>query len=193
MWRALDPKPMVLGPVPPPMSERGREVDREFTNVGPGPDEVALSDLADGVAFLVVFLQRDHYCANCRQQVQAVKARYEEFRERDAEVVSVVPEPEHRVAAWQDRFTLPFPLLSDPEASVGGAFDQPVRFGFLGAWSDFLGRMPEVVLLDAREGTLQPAWSHTGGSAADRPPVEDVIAALDEHREGAPAEGGEGG
>ena len=159
-------------------------LERTLRNVGAGPAETSLAELAGGQDFLVVLLQRDHYCTNCREQVQTVKDRYEDFRARDAEVVSVVPEPAHRVAAWQDRFDLPYPLLADPDASAGDALDQPVRFGFLGDWSDFLGRMPEVVLLDAREGTPEAAWVHRGRSTFDRPDVVDILARIDELRNG---------
>jgi len=153
-------------------------------NVGPGADPLSLSALAGEHDFVVVLLQRDHYCTNCREQVQAVAERYDAFRERDAEVVSVVPEPREKVRAWQDSYDLPFPLLADPDVAVGEAYDQPVRFGFLGEWSDFLGRMPEAVLLDCRGDAPAVAWSYAGRSTFDRPAVDDLLAAIDDHREG---------
>ncbi|MFB6088040.1 MAG: peroxiredoxin family protein [Haloarculaceae archaeon] len=150
-------------------------------NVGPGPDPCSLSDLADD-EFVVVYLQRDHYCTNCRKQVQSVADRYDEFRERDAEVVSVVPEPRDKVREWQDSYDLPYPLLADPDTTVGDTFDQPVRFGFLGDLSDFLGRMPEVVVIDTR-GDPEVAWTDRSSSTFDRPDVDDVLAELDRLRE----------
>ncbi len=148
-------------------------------NVGPGPDPCSLSDLAADHDAVLVLLQRDDRCIKCREQVQAVAERYDAFRERDCEVVSVVPEPRETVAAWQDRYDLPYPLLADPDASWGAAYDQPVRFGPLGRWSDFLGRMPEAVLLDCRAAP-EVAWSHSGRSTFDRPSVDDLLAAVDE-------------
>ena len=158
------------------------DLDRTLRNVGAGPASLSLGDLAAGHDFLAVFLQRDHYCTNCREQVQSIKDRYEDFRAREAEPVSIVPEPSHRVAAWQDRFDLPYPLLADPEAGAGDAFGQPVRFGWLGSWSDFLGRMPAVVLLDVRDGDPEIAWVHRGTSTFDRPALDEVLAAIDECR-----------
>jgi len=154
-----------------------------LANVGPGPDPLSLAALADDNDFVVVLLQRDHYCTNCREQVQTVAERYGEFRERGAEVVSVVPEPRENVQAWQDSYDLPYPLLADPDVAVGEAYDQPVRFGFLGEWSDFLGRMPEAILLDCRGDEPAVAWSYAGRSTFDRPAVDDLLAALDEHRD----------
>lgn len=95
--------------------------------------------------------QRDHYCTNCRKQVQAFTARIEEFHERDAE--------------------------------VGEAYDQPVRFGFLDDVSDFLGRMPEAVVLDLWDDEPEIAWAYRGRSTFDRPEVEDLLAELDGLRE----------
>lgn len=150
-------------------------------NAGVGPDPFSLSALPEDVAFVVVLFQRDHYCTNCREQVQAVKHRYHEFHDRATEVVSVVPEPAHRVRAWQDRFDLPYPLLADPEAAAGEVFGQPVRFGWLGSWSDFLGRMPEAVLVDGRGDDPEVVWTHRGASTFDRPEVDDLLARVDDH------------
>lgn len=152
-------------------------------NVGPGPDPRSLADLANEDDFVAVYLQRDHLCTNCRKQVQQVADRYEQFRDRGAEVVSIVPEPRERVRSWQDSYDLPYPLLADPDATAGETFDQPVRFGFLGDLSDFLGRMPEVVVVDGRGDDPTVAWSYSGRSTFDRPSVDDVLAAVDDLRE----------
>jgi len=153
--------------------------DLSLPNVAAGPDPFSLSSLPASVSFAVLFLQRDHYCTNCRSQVQALADRYEAFRERDAEVISIVPEPVDRVAGWQSDYDLPFPLLADPDAAAGTAYDQPVRFGPLGRLSDFLGRMPAAVVVDRRGTEPTVAYAHRGSSTFDRPDVDDVLAELD--------------
>lgn len=165
------------------MARTRTTIDFTLPNVGPGPDPLALSDLVAGHDFVVVYLQRDHLCTNCRKQVQQVADRYGEFRERNAEVVSVVPEPREKVQTWQDSYDLPYPLLADPDAAAGETFDQPVRFGFLGELSDFLGRMPEAVVVDTRDGDPTVGWSYAGRSTFDRPSIDDVLDALDDFRE----------
>jgi peroxiredoxin Q/BCP len=150
----------------------------ELDNVGPGPDPLSLSALGEEADAVVVLLQRDHYCTNCRQQVQSVADRYDEFRERNAEMVSIVPEPRERVAEWQSSYDLPFPLLADPDATAGETYDQPVRFGFLGDLFDFVGRMPEAVIVDLQEEPTV-AWSHAGSSTFDRPSIDDLLDRLD--------------
>jgi len=151
----------------------------ELRNVGAGPDPFVLSAAADANDFLLLLFQRDHLCTNCREQVQAVAARYEGFRDRGCDVVSIVPEPPGKVRSWQDSYDLPFALLADPDTRVSGEYDQPVRFGPLGRLSDFLGRMPKAVLLDCRGDEPTVAYTHEGSSTWDRPAVDDLLAAVD--------------
>ena len=154
-----------------------------LTNVAAGPDPFSLSALDDDIEFAVLFFQRDHYCTNCRKQVQQLADHVDAFRERNAEIVSIVPEPVERVQSWQDSYELPYPLLADPEAEVGAAYDQPVRFGLLGRFSDFFGRMPEVVIVDRRGSEPEIAYVHQGRSTFDRPDIDELLAELDSRRE----------
>lgn len=156
--------------------------DFSLPNVAAGPDPFSLSDLADDIAFAVLFFQRDHYCTNCRKQVQQLSDRIDAFHDRDAEVISIVPEPTERVEVWQERYDLPYPLLADPETEAGDAYDQPVRFGILGRFSDFFGRMPEVVIVDRRGTDPEVAYVHRGSSTFDRPDVDELLTELDELR-----------
>jgi peroxiredoxin Q/BCP len=152
-------------------------------NAAVGPDPFSLSALPDEVELVALFLQRDHYCTNCRQQVQELAERYDAFGTRDTEVVSIVPEPLDKVAEWQDSYDLPYPLLADPDATVGDAYGQPVRFGVLGKLSDFFGRMPAVVIVDRRPTAPAIAYAHEGSSTFDRPEIDELLARLDELRE----------
>ena len=163
--------------------ERGI-ADFSLPNVAAGPDPFSPVDLPDDVSFVLLFFQRDHYCTNCRSQVQALADRIDAFHERGAEVVSIVPEPVDRLEEWQSRYELPYPLLADPDAAVGDAFDQPVRFGILGEYSDFFGRMPAVVVLDRRGEELDVVSAHRGRSTFDRPDIDELLAELDEIRDG---------
>jgi peroxiredoxin Q/BCP len=151
-------------------------------NAAAGPDPFSLAGLPSDVRFVVLFFQRDHYCTNCRSQVRAIAERVDAFRTRGAEPVSVVPEPLDRVAEWQAEYDLPYPLLADSEASVADAYDQPVRFGLLGDFSDFLGRMPRVVVVD-RSGTgPEVVYTYSGRSTFDRPEIDELLDVIDEGR-----------
>jgi peroxiredoxin Q/BCP len=95
-----------------------------------------------------------------------------------------VPESVERVESWQASYDLPFPLLADPEIEAGEAYDQPVRFGILGRFSDFFGRMPEVVIVDRRGESPTVEYVHKGSSTFDRPEIDDLLAELDGLRDG---------
>ena len=166
------------------MSRSQEVADVSLPNVAVGPDPFSLSALPEDVAFVVLFFQRDHYCTNCRKQVQQLAARVDEFRDRGADVVSIVPEPVERVESWQDSYDLPFALLADPEIEAGEAYDQPVRFGILGRFSDFFSRMPEVVIVDRRGDTPTIEYVHKGSSTFDRPEIDDILGEIDDLRDG---------
>jgi peroxiredoxin Q/BCP len=152
----------------------------ELPNVGAGPDPLVFAEVTADHDFVLLLFQRDYYCTNCRKQVQAIRDRYDDFAQRDVEVVSIVPEPVEKVREWQDSYDLPFPLCADPDAEVSGEYDQPVRFGVLGKLSDFFGRMPKAVLLDCRGENVEIAYSHEGSSTWDRPEVEELLATIDD-------------
>jgi peroxiredoxin Q/BCP len=170
------------------------KLDFELPNAGTGPDPLTLSDLADDSRndALVLLFHRDYHCRNCRQQVEQVADRYGEFRERDAAVVSILPESRGKAEKWQGKYHLPFPLVADEEKSVAEQYGQPTRFGKLGKLFDLVGRMPQTVILDARDKIpgaqdeipdaregLRLYAVHRGDSPTDRPSVDDVLAMVD--------------
>ncbi len=156
--------------------------DFDLQNVGAGPERLSIQSLAAEQEFVLLLFQRDHYCTNCREQVQTVADRYQAFRDRNTAVVSIVPEPAEKLAQWQAKYDLPFALCADPDAEFSNQYDQPVRFGVLGKLSDFFGRMPKAVLLDCRDGEPTVVYSHEGSSTWDRPSIDDLLAAIDDNR-----------
>lgn len=153
--------------------------DFSLPNAAVGPDPFTLSSLPEDIRFVVLFFQRDHYCTNCRQQVTELADNYNAFRARDTEIVSIVPEPLEKVKSWQDSYNLPYPLLADPDAAAGDAYNQPVRFGILGKISDFFGRMPAVVIVDRHKDEPEIAYGYEGSSTFDRPEIDELLAVID--------------
>ena len=159
-----------------PTIEGSPAPDFSLPNVGAGPDPYAPADAAADRDALLLLFQRDYYCGNCREQVAAGAARYDEFVAAGAEVASVLPESVERTRDWQGVVDLPYPVLADPGGETGDAYDQPTRFGALGNLFDLVGRMPLAVVLDLRgESTVAAAFP--GERPADRPAVDDLIAA----------------
>ncbi|SHG83410.1 redoxin domain-containing protein [Halobaculum gomorrense] len=153
-------------------------------NLGPGPDPYGLADAATDNDALLLLFQRDYLCGNCRKQVARVKTRYEEFAAVDAEVASVLPESPERTRDWQESVELPYPVLADPDGETSDAYDQPVRFGVLGNLFDLVGRMPLALVVDLRdEPTIASAFP--GTRPADRPAIDDLLAACRAVTEGA--------
>lgn len=163
----------------------------ELPNAGPGPDP--FSPTGADADFLVVLFQCDYYSSNCRQQVKALRRRYEAFRERDAVVAAVLPEPRERAADWQSQYDLPFPILADPDAAVADRYDQPVRFGVLGRLHDVIGRMPMAAVLDLRGAEPELVFAYRGSSSSDRPTVDDLLSELDQVAAAPVAGGAPGG
>lgn len=162
------------------MYSKPTDLSFELANGGAGPDPLRLDAL--DASFVVLLFQRDYLCSKCRNQVQEIAARYEQFRERNAVVVSVLPEPKERAAEWTANYELPFPVVADPETTTADRFGQPVRFGFLGELHDLLGRMPLAVLIDNRGAEPRLVYSHVGESPSDRPTVEGLLLELDHKR-----------
>jgi peroxiredoxin Q/BCP len=154
----------------------------ELENAGPGESpfriEGVLSD--PDVDAVVLLLQRDYHCRRCRQQVQDIAARYDEFEAENALVVSVLPESVDRARNWQESSDLPFPLLADPAKELGEDLEQPSRFGVLGNLHDMIGRMPEALVLDVRGDDPTATYVHKGSSPSDRPSIDEL---LDEARQ----------
>jgi peroxiredoxin Q/BCP len=150
----------------------------ELENAGAGPSPFRLEDaLSDpDVDAVVLLLQRDYHCRKCRQQVQDVAARYDEFEAENVLVVSVLPEPTDRTRSWQESYDLPFPLLADPAKKLGDDLDQPSRFGALGNLHDMIGRMPEALVVDVRGDDPTVNYVHKGTSPADRPTIDELLA-----------------
>ncbi|OYR52669.1 peroxiredoxin [Halorubrum sp. Ea8] len=154
-----------------------RVPDFELPNVATGPDPFSLSAVAGDpdVDAVVLLFQRDYHCGNCRNQVQAIAERYDEFAALNATVASVLPEPVDRAREWQASYDLPFALLADPDTDVSDAYDQPVRFGILGSLHDLVGRMPVATVLDVRSGEPIVAYTYEGRMPADRPEPDDLL------------------
>lgn len=156
--------------------------DVELANAGAGPDPLSLTELADRdeVDAIVLLFHRDDYCMQCRRQVQQVNDRYAEFTTRDAWVVSVLPEDRETARKWVERYELMFPLLADRDKVAAEAYGQPTRFGSVGEAVDLLGRLPQAVVLDTREGDLRPRFTRAGESTGDRPSVDELLAKITE-------------
>jgi peroxiredoxin Q/BCP len=165
------------------MNEHPVAPDFELPNVGPGPDRCSLSSLAVEHDVLALFFQRAHDCPHCRKQIRQAATRYESYAARSATPVAVLPTPREEGEDWRADIDPPFPILVDPFHEAAEAYGQSVRLGVLGRLSDYTGRLPKVVVVDARGADPRIVWTHSARSAFDRPTSRDVLDAIDEYLE----------
>ncbi|WP_255152729.1 redoxin domain-containing protein [Halorarius halobius] len=146
----------------------------ELENAGAGTSSFRLEDAPSdpNIEAVVLLLQRDYHCRQCRQQVQDITARYDEFEAENALVVSVLPEPLDRARTWQESYNLPLPLLADPAKELGDALDHLSQFGVHGNLHDMIGRMPEALVIDVRGDDPIVTDIHEGTSPSDWPSID---------------------
>jgi peroxiredoxin Q/BCP len=100
---------------------------------------------------------------------------YDEFVERDAEVIVIGPEDKAAFASYWEKETLPFVGLPDPKHTVLKLYGQEIKLFKM-------GRMPAQVIVDK---TGQARYAHYGRSMSDIPPNEELLALLDGLNRGA--------
>jgi peroxiredoxin Q/BCP len=95
---------------------------------------------------------------------------YQEFTNRQAQVIVIGPEDDKAFAAYWRQHNLPFVGLPDPKASVLKLYGQEVNLFKL-------GRMPAQVIVD-KAGVVR--FVHYGHSMSDIPENAEVLCLLDE-------------
>jgi peroxiredoxin Q/BCP len=91
----------------------------------------------------------------CTTQSCAVRDAREDFAELDVDVLGISPSPVEAQAAFDTKFSLGFPLLSDPDHAVAdayGVWGERFRYG-----KRFLGIIRSSFLIDP-EGRIEDAW-----------------------------------
>lgn len=94
---------------------------------------------------------------------------YDQFVQRDAEVVVVGPENAAKFASYFKQHDLPFVGLPDPKHMVLKLYKQEVSL-------IRMGRLPSQTLVD-KNGIIQSA--HFGKNMTDIPKNEDLLSLLD--------------
>ena len=94
---------------------------------------------------------------------------YQEFLNRQTEIIVVGPEDSKAFADYWQENDLPFTGLPDPKASVLKLYGQEVNLFKL-------GRMPAQVIID-KAGTTR--YVHYGHSMSDIPENEELLSLLD--------------
>jgi thioredoxin-dependent peroxiredoxin len=114
---------------------------------------VRLSDLRGRRVLVYFYPEAD--TPGCTTQSCAVRDARADFEGLEVEVLGISPSPVDAQAAFDTKFSLGFPLLSDPDHAVAEAY---------GAWGErtlygksYLGIIRSSFLIDA-EGRIEGAW-----------------------------------
>lgn len=84
-----------------------------------------------GDAPLVVFFYPAAFTANCTKEACAFRDQYEVFREHGAQVIGISGDDVATQKRFADQYRLSFPVLSDADGAVRGAWGVPKWFGIL--------------------------------------------------------------
>jgi peroxiredoxin Q/BCP len=95
---------------------------------------------------------------------------YQQFVERNAEIVVVGPDDQGAFQTYFSENELPFTGIPDPEHTVLKTYGQEVKLFKM-------GRMPAQALID-ETGTVR--YIHYGHEMSDIPPNEELLGLLDE-------------
>jgi len=95
---------------------------------------------------------------------------YQEFVNRNTEVIAIGPEDEKSFADWWHNEHMPFTGIADPEHIVAKMYGQQVKVLKL-------GRMPALVVVD-RQGRIR--YGHYGESMSDISSDKAILSLLDE-------------
>ncbi len=124
-----------------------------FSATATDGSEIHSKDLL-GKPVVIYFYPRDD-TPGCTKEACGFRDQYAAIRKTGAVVLGVSADTVKSHVKFTDKYSLPFPLLSDPEAVVAKAF---------GAWGEkvFMGRkyqgMHRVTFLIDREGRIAKAW-----------------------------------
>jgi thioredoxin-dependent peroxiredoxin len=83
-------------------------------------DQVHLADLR-GTRVILYFYPADD-TPGCTRQACAIRDQWSDVEETGAYVFGVSPDDVESHVAFRDKFSLPFPLLADPDRSVAEAY-----------------------------------------------------------------------
>lgn len=161
---------------------------------------VALSSLLSKGPILLVFY-RGGWCPYCNFEIRSLTKAAPEFAWRGVTPVAVSVDRPDKAATTRATYTIPFPVLSDPELAVHKAFrvEKKVSDAEALAMKGFgidleaaSGKkhltiaVPSLFLLD-REGKVR--WAHADSDYKVRPTVSQILAAIDSVKLDAPPGG----
>jgi peroxiredoxin len=98
-----------------------------------------------------------------------LRQSYEEFVNRNAEILIVGPDSANAFKSYWAKENLPFIGLADPKHNIANRYEQEV------SWRK-LGRMPALIIVD-KKGRIR--FTHYAENMRDYPTLEEMYAVLE--------------
>tara|TARA_R110002096_G_scaffold416576_3_gene619605 strand:+ start:48329 stop:48922 length:594 start_codon:yes stop_codon:yes gene_type:complete len=133
----------------------------------------------------IFFVRSFDWCPYCQTQAKDVNARAADFQSRDINPVFISYDTPDIQKNFYDRWQFVVPILSDPQSEVIKAFDILNTDG-VSEDSPIFGFPHPIVFIVGTDGTIRDKLyieSETqinGSSYKERPPIDDILAAIDE-------------
>lgn len=153
-------------------------------------EPVSWGSLLERAPLLVVFY-RGGWCPYCNVQIRQLTEAWPEFEKRGVTPVLISADKPDAAAIAQAGYSIPFPVLSDPDMVAHKVFDVVVQIDEATAkkyreygivLEDWSGRehhqigAPGVFLV-AKNGRV--TWAHVSADYRERPSVAQLLAAID--------------
>jgi thioredoxin-dependent peroxiredoxin len=130
---------------------------------------VKLSDLRGKPVVLYFYPKAD--TPGCTAQACGVRDHHADYEQADAVVLGVSPDPVKRIAKFDDKYSLGFPLLGDEDHSVAEAYGVWVEKSMYGR--KYMG-MERTTFVISPEGTIKDVFRNVKPAEHD----ELVLGAL---------------
>jgi thioredoxin-dependent peroxiredoxin len=134
-------------------------------------ETISLSDFKGKQAVVLYFYPKDD-TPGCTKEACSFRDLSAEFAEKNAVILGVSPDDSKSHVKFRDKFTLPFPLLSDPGAEVAqrfGIWVEKKRYG-----NTYMGVERTTIVID-KDGNVKKLFPNVAVDGH----VEEVLAALD--------------
>jgi len=153
-------------------------------------EDIALSSLYAKTPILLAFY-RGGWCPYCNAEIHALTAAYPEYQKRGITPVAVSVDKPDAEAKMKATYAIPFPVLSDSDATVIDAFrvvkkvgdeEYAKMKGFGVDLESYSGKahheiaIPALFLID-RTGVVR--WAHSDPDFKVRPSTAQILAAID--------------
>lgn len=134
-------------------------------------ETVSLASIEGEYAVVYFYPRAD--TPGCTTEAKSFRDQFAKFEDRGTTVVGISDDPVDDLAAFAEKYELPFILLSDPDGEVGRAYDSYGEKNMFGRTFDGVFRNTYIV---APDGTISRSFE--GVSPADH--ADEVLDALAE-------------